>query len=111
MEKVNEPKCPCCKTLATLAIKNWTYSIYQVQFYHCNNCGSNFKAYYYDGKFSHIILNVPLSRRIVTYLKSHDRADEIEISKALGFSIEEVVNALSKLEKKGLVDKVATINQ
>lgn len=101
------PKCPTCKKIIITPLKEWTYAAFHVKFFKCRNCDKNFRAYYYKGKFSHIILPKHPSPRkrtaLVRYLKTHDSATIEEIADSLCVPIEFVLKELIALEKLGVV--------
>jgi transposase-like protein len=48
----NMVKCPDCKKELVKPKKTWTYGIFEVQAYSCNNCHTDFREYSQAGKHS-----------------------------------------------------------
>jgi hypothetical protein len=102
-------KCPRCKESTDKILNEWNYYIFHVKNYHCPLCNKNFKAYFKDGKLSHIINNSisttqsTTQRKIIGYLEHHEEANTDEIAKALHLKIIDVLKVLQKMEKRGTV--------
>jgi hypothetical protein len=99
-------RCPECGSEANKSLKEWNYFIFHVINTECEKCGYTFKAYYKDGKLSHIIENGEYEpqRSILKYLKKHNGSvGTEEISKALHIPLEDVILGLAKLEQKGKI--------
>jgi hydrogenase maturation factor HypF (carbamoyltransferase family) len=45
-------KCPKCKKEVAKPEKTWKYSLFTVQAFSCNNCGTQFRDYAQKGKRS-----------------------------------------------------------
>ena len=45
-------KCPNCKTENSKPRKTWKYGKFDVQFYVCSNCGTEYRDYAIAGKYS-----------------------------------------------------------
>gem|GEM_PF-1422594 len=103
-------KCPNCGNEATKIVKEWNYSIFHVKNFNCTTCQKNFKAYFKQGKFSHIIDSTQRKPiySVIQYLKKHDSARAEEIAEAENLSVAEVIKMLEELEKKGIVESITT---
>jgi hypothetical protein len=64
-------KCPLCGFDSNKPYKEWKYGVFDVVGYYCEGCNKRFRAYYNDGRFSHMIPTVigETMRRITIYLK------------------------------------------
>ena len=96
-------KCPNCGNVSLAILKEWNYGVFRVKHMKCSSCQKSFKAYFKQGKFSHITDNTGNYNKILRYLKKHDATREEEIANALHLSVEEVLNVLIEMEKRGKV--------
>jgi len=49
---INMAKCPNCRKEVKKPKKTWTYGLFEVQAYSCDNCNTDFREYQKDGKHS-----------------------------------------------------------
>lgn len=106
------PNCPNCAHTSVTVLGEWDYAKFHVKNIKCLECQTKFNAYFWQDKLSHVIDNKNLGPRsvIIRYLREHSVAREEEIAKALQLSIAEVEIILEKLEKRGIVDKVTSVD-
>lgn len=72
----------------------------------------SFRIYYHNKIYSHTIpKSIVLTQRIVSYLRSRITANEKDIADALEVKLEDVLDVLSRLEKKRIVERVSSKNR
>jgi len=64
-------KCPNCKKELTNPNKSWTFGVFEVQGYLCDNCGTDFREYFKAGKHSFTLKRA--KRAGGRYIKIHFR--------------------------------------
>jgi hypothetical protein len=106
--------CRACGSL-TQVVKEWNYSknYFHVKLFQCQICFFSFKAYYHNGELSHTIPKtavVPekdykVKRQVLRFLQQNRTVTCDEIAKTLNLNLEEVLSALTRLEKDGLAEK------
>ena len=110
------PRCPYCGTASARILREWQYAAFLVKNYNCEKCDRHFKAYYWNGKLSHIIgkcsnTHTQIEASIMDYLKEHESAGEDEIAEALYTDVSTILEALLHLEKRGLVVSTISIKE
>lgn len=98
------PKCPRCGNEVQEVTNEWDYRQFHVKNYHCEKCNKGFKAYYLQGKLSHVIVSAnSMKTRILKYLKKHENPDIFQIASELNLSVTDALETLLQLEKNGIV--------
>lgn len=105
--------CPRCGNKNTKVLNEWDYRAFHVKNFHCGQCEINFKAYYSNGKLSHIIDNcikrltkTEKRSKVIKYLKAYHWADENKIANALQLPVIDVSSILAELEDDDIVERV-----
>lgn len=99
--------CPeCGHEIPQVSVKEWNFrrGYYRVKKYSCPNCKKSVFEYYHDGKFCFTIPRFAgLKLSVMKYLRKNGSVTAEEIAEKLNLKVEDVLNALSELEKDGVL--------